>query len=386
MGQPRTVAAEDRVGDDGIDEDGVVVGGVVDDGIVDDGVGDEGLADEGVDDDGVGDVGIGDPDACHHVGGQGRLAAVGRGQISLRQHEVRRRQSVGDGRCHEPDRGGDHRSAGQIGVGQVGQPGAVAVERAGEGHARRTVGQQVGRQLRRGQAAGDARRRDAPAQLAGVDHAGNRRGAARRERIGRGRDLLPGRQGGEDVRSMGAHGQGQPVAPAHKHAGAEIHQRREQPLGHHGGGVRHRPGQHGAALGVGVERERQVVAAVGRRAIGNEPALIGEGRALGLRGREESSQHAGQAQPCDGDPGVFHGTALLQEHPSRRKTNLKDLEAASGGGGGLAEEPVGEARGPCASICHGKEKIITLKPQARQGCFEHLSNLDLDFLDVGVAC
>ena len=71
----------------------------------------------------VGDEGVRDGDPAHHVRGQRRIAAIGRGQITLRQHIVDARQAV---------RGRDHRRAHQIRIDEIGQARPVPAEHAAE--------------------------------------------------------------------------------------------------------------------------------------------------------------------------------------------------------------------------------------------------------------
>ena len=138
-----------------------------------------------------------------------------------------------------------------------------------------------------------AGKRRAGRQLCRGDGAAHVAGRAGKDGIGHGRKLLPGREGGESVGGIGADGDLQPIAAAGEDAGAKINRDGEQPVGDGGGAVGHRPGDDRAGGVGGEQSERQVIAAAGGAAIGIQPPLIHERRALrgGLMNTGEQRQH-----------------------------------------------------------------------------------------------
>lgn len=118
-------------------------------------------------------------------------------------------------------------------------------------------------------------------QLRGAHRAGQIAGHIGKDGIRRRRQLLARQQRDKIIAAVGLHQQMQPVAAAEERARAEIHQHSEQPVAHGDRRVGDWPDDHVAA-GVGIiHLHFEIIIPIGRTAVEQELALIGEGGALG---------------------------------------------------------------------------------------------------------
>ena len=128
---------------------------------------------------------------------------------------------------------------------------------------------------------------------------------------GAGGKFLQGGHGRVATHIVAAHADGQPVGVAGKDA-AKVEGGDEQAVGHAHGGVRDGAANLTAAAGcVRVQGELEIEKTVGRDVIGIQTALIGERRALGLRGGECQAQSAKCQQGREKGLFCFHNGSVL---------------------------------------------------------------------------